>query len=210
MNGPGILLAWSLALIPFLIESASGGAIGFPGASKLGLVLLPWIALAGLPSGKEREEPDRKGLGSLSVLFLALPEVALGAGLDRASSTTAGLPREAWWTLAIAVIVAVCWKAAADRKGSRTRAFQGGLWTALVPGAAALHVALLWVPDVPGVTGDTLVEWIGRTNPLVWAARWTAERSLDPWGGIGAASIALLVWLLVGVLDQREIREGTR
>ncbi len=218
MNGPGILLAWSLSLLPILIESASGGAIGFPEASKLGLVLLPWIALAGLPHEKEREKPAERSRDALLTLVLALPPVALGAGLDVAAATSTGAPSEPYGTLSIAALVIVCWRAAADRKGSRTRALQGGLWTALVPGAAALHVALLWVPrgtrGASNSAADGMVsaalEWIGRTNPLVWIARWTADRSPDPWGGLGAASIALSVWLLVSLVDRREVREGIR
>ncbi|MSR61065.1 MAG: hypothetical protein EXS08_01285 [Planctomycetes bacterium] len=165
--------------------------------SLAALALLPWLALASAP--RSAAEPGR-WRATLYVALCALPPLALGAGLDLARGAD-GRP------LAVACCtgwVLLClWTAAAEcaAKSARARGGFAVAWLVLVPGAAALRVALAWVPlreGAPSVGGRLLF----ALDPLVWCHRWAradGRSALAPGEfalALGCAAMVLLVVLL--------------
>ena len=134
-------------LLSVLVPLAEGWFPALPAASASGaaLALLPWLALATLPRVGAPGDAARAPCEALLAGALALPPLALGAGLDlargaepRALAAFAGC---AWLALVLWVASAAC-----AVKAARARCVFGALWLALVPGAAALRLALAWVP----------------------------------------------------------------
>ncbi len=53
MGALALALAWVLSLLPLGLDALTDGELGVRGASRLGLTLLPWLALAGLPRARD-------------------------------------------------------------------------------------------------------------------------------------------------------------
>lgn len=195
--------AFLLALLVPLLEGSFSG-VSLARGSLAALALLPWLALAALPRASltrvplTRERPGaRRALReALFAGALALPPLALGAGLDLARGVE---PRALAAVCAGGWLVLVLWVAAAAHATSTARARTGFalLWLALVPGAAALRLALAWVPlgaswDAPGRTP------LFALDPLVWCHRWGRAGGLEVLAvgelalAVGAALLALL------------------
>jgi len=188
MTGAGLLSAWALSVLPFLLDAWSGGALGVPGASRLGLAALPWLALAGMPRAGPAEDAARTRRRALVPLALALPPLALGAGLDLAGH---GDARALALRGAVAAALILAWSVAAElARPAARRAPYGATWLVLVPASATLHVALAWVPlttssGAGGSAGAGASWWLA--NPLLWAFRWTRA------GGAGAGNGGVLL-----------------
>ena len=224
MSGPALALAWGLSFSLLALDavlSAQGAALVWPGASRLGLALLPWLALAGLPPAVELAAGDRPTGGSLRAALvpvaLALPLVAMGLGLDVASVTILGgesvtarlFPYAAPAAFALALVF--IWSCAAEcaRASRSARRIQGSAWLLLVPGLATVRCALVWAPRGGGGEleggGAWAVSLATLASPCVWVFDWmrALERFGTPPGLRGGAvvllGVACLVWAATSV-----------
>lgn len=188
---PALAAASLLSILPALLESATGGAIAFPGASSAAIALLPWLALAPLP----REAPLRNG--ALFAGAFSLPPIALGLGLDLAR----GFPgRELASAVVLGWLLLLAWTFSADlaARSPASRAVYSALWLLSLPGSAALRVALGWASGPRA--GAPAHAALASANPLIWIHRWGRAGGLEeePIGrGLGAALLALIVLGLV-------------
>jgi len=189
-----LLLAWGASLLALGLEPS--------GALRTGLVLLPWLALAGLPGGRTR------GLLSLA---LALPLLGVALGLDHAGGARFGSSDLLW--IGIAAAVLVLWTSAAveaREAGSGTRRLQAALWFLCVPGLAALWLAVVWSTRTgPGAETPAWARWIPRTSPVAWvldaaaAGRDAGRAGRD---GLFVLAITFLAWGTVRWRARRDAR----
>jgi len=191
-------VALALSLAPLALERF--GLLELAGAPRVGLALLPWLALAGLPRPASRELDA--GAAWLAPLA-ALPLVALAAAVDRAAPGPAG--SGAVWTAAVGLAL-VALLALAAARGARVFA---AAWFALVCAPTALATAFslsasggddaLGGGAGPAVVGAWFGAWLGAT-PLVWAARTIAggadDRGLGPLAPIGVAALLAAIALV--------------
>lgn len=180
-----LVLAWSLSVLPLVLGCLGGESLRIEGASRLGLALLPWVALAGIP-----RVPAEGGAGWIGVTALAVPPLALGAGLDLAGGAGRnGILLAGGAGIAILALLA----AGADlaRRDPVAHRVHAALWLLLLPGSAALLAALGWAA-APG-TGSVFapLEGLVRLDPLVWVHRWTRpegwEHAVDLLALLGAS-----------------------
>jgi hypothetical protein len=163
------LLASCLALV---LPWWSQGRFALEGGRQCAWVLLPWVALAGLP---RRAAAPRASV----VVALLLPVLALGAASDLASQR--GAADVAATSSAGLGMVMLLAHAARVAGGSRAHA---AAWCALVPGPAALALACGW-GGWSGCSGA------GAALPLGWAARAAAGHAAAPWAALAVACILL-------------------
>jgi hypothetical protein len=158
--------------------------------SYTALALLPWFALAPLPRTGAAREPWR---ATAFVGACALPPLGLGLGLDLARGLAPGALA---WSLAGGWLALVLWTASAELAPRAPRSRQGfaGLWLVLLPGSAALALALTWVPRL-GPDPPAPARWL-ELNPLLWCHRWGRAGGLEGLGG-GPAAFPLLSSVLV-------------
>lgn len=180
MGALALALAWVLSLLPLGLDALTDGELGVRGASRLGLTLLPWLALAGLPRARD----VRVAASWTAVPFLALPPVALGAALDLGAR---GAGELAWAALAgLALVVLLSWSA---RRGGARRAVA---WLGLVVLPPVLCTA--FALTTAGGTAPPLgaLVWVTERTPLGWA--WTGARpeSTFPFP-VGPLLVALLL-----------------
>ncbi len=183
MSSPGIVLAFGLSVLPLLLETASGGSLEVRGASRLGIALLPWLALAGVPRASEAGWH----LGPL----LALPPLALAASVDARGAL-------GWSDLLPALGAGVALIALLAFAAGRGRGVYGVLWTVLVAGLPALGVAF-GLSAAAGTPGPPpVLVWIALRTPLGWA--WEGARAGSAFAspafavGIGALLVAVTVF----------------
>ncbi len=209
MNGAALGLAWFLSILPASLDALTSGGLALEGASKLGLASLPWIALAGIPAVRGKGPAH----GPWPLVFSALPPLALGAGLDRASDPAGTSPFETGAGLLVSVLLVVSWAGVARRSAPRSRLVAGAFWFLLVPGLAALDAALEWVPrgagNDPSVVAGPSGTWIGRSSALVLVHRWSRDGYLDLWSAAICLAIAVLAWGVVVGLDRAAEAETT-
>jgi hypothetical protein len=148
------LLAALLSALPLVAEGA--GWYAPPAGSRLGVALLVWLALAGLPGRR-----GGTAAGAVAgVVALASPVLALAAVLDGAQGAQDRLPAAALG-LACAALLAP----GARRGGGR--AVHGVLWLVLVPGLPLLHAALTWASAPGGGAAPGVLPF--ALSPLEWA-----------------------------------------
>lgn len=152
-----VCVAWVLSVGALALPALTGGAVDPGAASPLGLALLPWLALAGMPRG-----------GSASTFLvlplLALPSLVLGAALG-GQAAPAGDLGGLVLPLACGVLLLALLSFSAVRGGW----LQAAAWSALVvlPPALAAAFALTGNDGVGGVPGP--VAFLARNGPLGWA-----------------------------------------
>lgn len=191
MGTLALLGAWILSVLPFFAETLSGGALAVEGASRFGLALLPWAALAGLPPPPVDSARAR---GPALALGLALPPLGLGLGLDAARGASL-------FTLATAaaagllILVLFLLAARAARRSVRARRVHALLWFLVVPLAAALWLALSWAAGASADASETL-PLAARFAPLVWIHGWTAAGGSPPTPLAALPTVAVLVGVL--------------
>lgn len=187
------LLSVLVPLCEALLPSAS-----LARGSLAALALLPWLVVLPWPrSGREGVEPlwHRPLFGAC----LALPPLCLGAGIDLARGVE---PRVLAATTAAAWLVLVLWSGAAACavRSPRARAAFATLWFLLLPGAAALRCALVWVPQRASTSAAGRAP-LFALDPLVWCHRWGRAGGLEQapllelFLALGAALLVLLVVL---------------
>ncbi len=203
MGARGLVVAWILSVLPLVLGCLGAGSLRIEGASLLGLTLLPWVALAGIPRASREG-----GAGWLGVIALAVPPLALGAGLDLAGGgDRTGILLAGGGGIAILALLA----AGADlaRREPRARRVHAGLWFLLVPATAALLAALGWAaaPGEGSVPG--LLAGVGRLDPLVWVHRWTRPEGLGEAVDI-AVLLGTLLLLAPGLVARGRIAEEPR
>ncbi|HEX6886421.1 MAG TPA: hypothetical protein VF530_23800 [Planctomycetota bacterium] len=148
------------------------------------LALLPWLLLAPAP-----RRPDAAPGGALTPALLALPPLALGAGVDLARGAAGG-------TLALAAgttwLALVLWTAAAERapRARPAAAWYASVWFLLVPFGLALRVALSWVPARGGAEPGRPA-WLAL-DPLLFLHRWGRAE------GLAELRPAECAWVLLG------------
>ncbi|MEW6072178.1 MAG: hypothetical protein AB1726_06210 [Planctomycetota bacterium] len=187
MSSGWAAVAWALSVLPFLAERLGGESLAIPGASRAGLVLLPWIALAGLP----RRSAAPGALPWTATTAFVLPPLALGAGLDILAGAARG---EVLGRCLVGGTLVALLALGAELAGEAGRRLHAVLWLVLVPGSAALLAALAWI-GAPG-TGSppVLLAELACCHPLVWAHR--AARAEPLLGAAGGLRPLLLVGLL--------------
>jgi len=187
MRAPALLLAFLLALAPLFGEAA--GLLAPRDGLRVFAVLLPWLALAGLPSrGAKRPE--------LPALLL-LPLLALAWAADRRAPGAARVTAPA--LAGFLAVPALC--AAAARGG----AVHGWLWALLVPVPAALAAAFL-LSGASGATGGPAGLGAGlAATPLVWAAGRLAGAAGDARADLTPLAVSALL-LGVALLEERRRR----
>ena len=167
------LSALAASLVPLLLPWFGDGELALAGGRSSVWVLLPWIALAGLPR--------RSGGPPLAWCAAALlPLFALGLAADLRAGRAAGeVLRAALPALGLALLLAA---AARRARGARLHAL---LWLALVPGAAALALVVeLFEGPLPALGA--------RATPLAWGARAAAGApDVAPWAALAAALLLL-------------------
>lgn len=209
--------AFLLSLLVPLLEGLLP-AVPLARGSLAALALLPWLALATLPRAERKDGVGEKNGADPSAppwwratLFagcLALPPLALGVGIDLARGAE---PLALAPAAAAAWVALVLWVGAAERaaRAARARAPFAWLWLALLPGAAALRLALAWVPlrasSVPAGRSPLFA-----LDPLVWCHRWGRPGALESpaYGELALAVLAAaLVLLAVTALASRPAAE---
>jgi hypothetical protein len=186
-----------LALLVPALESLTGATLAR--GSLAALALLPWLALAALP----RRAPcgSAAHVAALAGALASVP-VALGAGVDLArAADPRDLARAGLATFAALVL----WiAAAASAAGApRTRTAYGVAWLVLVPGLAALELALAWVP-LSGSAPAAAPARAWAVAPLVACRRWGSADGLESFGALDALLAPLAAALvLAGVLALR-------
>jgi hypothetical protein len=193
MRAPALLGAFLLALAPLFAEAAGLGAPR--DGARVFAVLLPWLALAGLPrgavAGRRAARPELPAL-------LLLPLGALAWAADRRAPGVAGVTVPA--LAGFAAVLAL--SAAADRGGP----LHALLWTLLVPVPAALAAAFLLTGASGALGGPAgLGAWLAAT-PAVWAALRLAGAGAS---GAGADLLPLAAGALllgVGLFEERRRR----
>lgn len=170
-----VLVALLASLAPLALPWFGAGELALEGGHSAAWVLLPWIALAGLPRRSS-------AVTATWALALVLPLLALGVASDlRAEASAADVARVAVVQVLLALLLA---DSARRARGTAPHAWG---WLVLVPGAAALELAA-------GIAGWDGVRSLARATPLVWCAR-TAAGAVDvaPWGAfaVGLALSAL-------------------
>ena len=205
MSGPWLAGAWGLSVLPFLLARATGGDLEVEGIAWFGLVLLPWLAVAGMPRHAPlpaTEPAVRPPAPWVGVAALALPALALGVGLDAAGGRS-----EVWLpaVLGVALVAGLAAGASGAARHPRARGIHAAAWLVLVPGTAALLVALGWI-GAPGA-GDApaFLRELARWNPLVWAH--AAASAGDP-GGAGLPLRPLLAVAVLGLAPLAGARRG--
>ncbi len=178
--------AFALALLVPLLEGLVPGLFLARG-SLAALAMLPWLALAPLPRKHGADAGPFRG--ALFVGCLALPPLALAAGLDLARGAE---PRAHALSVVGAWLALVLWVGAAERAAgvARARRAYAGLWLVLVPGAAALRLALAWAPLSQARAGSGSSAWFAL-DPLVWCHRWARPSGFE-------AQAALELGLVLG------------
>jgi len=181
--GPGRLGALYLAALAVpLLEGLFGLELALGPCAAL--ALLPWLLLAPAPRGA-----GGAPRGALVPALMALPPLALGAGVDLARGSAGGALALAAGTTWLALLL---WTAAAEQA---TRARPAGvryaaLWFVLVPLALALRVALSWVPARGGAEPGRPA-WLAL-DPLLFLHRWGRS------GGLAELRPAECAWVLLG------------
>ena len=188
----GFFLALGLSLAPLVFAAQFEQQLGQ--ASRLAMVWLPWIVLAGWPAAHGSAARDWPLL-----LAWALPVTALAAWYDRHLGL--GLGRlEA--TFAAGLLVSVTLGEARARAARGCVQSYGALWLVLVGILPALAVALAWG------AGTTIEEgasssWLASFSPLtaLWRDVQPVEGDLARQGvesavfcGSTLACLALLIW----------------
>jgi len=161
----GLLVAvvWGVSSAPLFLETLTDGELVIRGSSRAAWVLLPWMALAGLP----RTSTQRLASGR-SLLF-ALPILGLAAGLDFAEGES---PARLAWFLGGASLLCLGWAALADRaRGTGAmRSRYGWVWLLGVPLPLAYLTAFAWAPaHAASAAGSWPSCW--SLNPLIWVHR---------------------------------------
>jgi hypothetical protein len=201
-------ILWFLSVLPMVLDRFAGGGFVPEGASRLGLALLPWIALAGLPRGGRSDG----AAPWFAVAALALPPLALAAGLDVLRGAARGDVLVAWGG---GVLLVALLAAGADGvpSGARARSLHALLWLLLIPISATLLAALAWAAG-PGSAAPAvgLVE-LGRWNPLVWVHSWSGPGDLvapiaDARPLLAVALLALVPRIRSGAGRRARRREG--
>jgi hypothetical protein len=181
--------AFLLALAVPLLE-ALFPRLELTAGSLAALALLPWLLVALVPRTRASEAP----LGALAfVLALALPPLALGAGLDLARGAE---PRALALAGGTSLLVLALWCAAAElAAGARSaRGAFAAAWLVLVPGLAVLRFALDFVPSRVAESAPSAL--VFSLDPLVLCHGWGRAGGLA--GSVAApASVALLGAVLV-------------
>lgn len=184
-----LALAFALSFLPALLEFASGGALSFGESSHLALASLPWLALAGLPQRRGARGPTAS-----RAVAAALPPLTLAAGLDRASAGGGGVPLVLLGELGVALALIGLWAEVGWRSAARGGAFGALCWLCLVPGLAALRLALVFAPSTSGAppaAGPALL--LTRANPLYLFLEAARAGRLDAVGALVSLALALLV-----------------
>ena len=165
---------------------ATGGALG--AAGRAAVVLLPWLALVGLP--RSRTAAPRPLRSASLDLGMALPPLCVAARLDVARGVPAA---ELALVASCALALLFLWSLAAERarRGERRRSLFGLAWLCAVPGAAALHCALLWAAQ-PG-EGTSWVAAATVTTPLVWCHRWASAGAPPLAASLAGLALAVAV-----------------
>lgn len=165
-------VALSASCLPLLLPWWSQGELSLAAGRTCAWVVLPWVALAGVP----RRAPAPT---ASFVVALVLPLLALGAAADLAAERPVG---DVALTAGVGMGLVVLLSLAARRA-------EGGLahavaWWALVPAASALALTA-------EVVGWNTI-WQGTAAlPLGWAARSAGGAHIAPWGALAAALILL-------------------
>ncbi len=185
MGRPGLLGTWILSalLLAFVQVEAAPEVTG---VSRLGLVLLPWMA-SGLFPRADGAVPFP------SFLALSLPLLAIAAALDLRGGRTLG---ETIQLIGPAGLAWMLWAKARSVGGQQVG--YKVCWGLLVPGSAALLLALGWAgAGAPTHAVPQALGWLARLNPLVWT--WAATRSqglveagLDPLPVLAAAAVLVV------------------
>lgn len=183
--------AWCLSSCALLAAAAHEVAGAGAELGHLGLVALPWLALAGAPRGAARA--PRRGEGWLA-LSLAAPALAVAARLDLARGASA--PRAA--AAALGAVLAAALLRLAARGGAVTFAPAWLLAVALPPVVARL----------PDLAPPAWLAAAAAASPLELALRLALGEAVTP----GAASAALATCALLLALARvgRAPREAAR
>jgi hypothetical protein len=173
-----LALAFVLSLAPVALRLLADAGWAPEGVSLLGLALLPWIALAGLPRAAARAP---------AALGLALPALALAWSMD----TRGGAPAaEGLWTLGFGALLILLLERAANAGARGRRELHGGVWLALVPGLVLLGA----------IAGGGWLGAAADVSPLTWS--WTrAAAPAEPGlagAPLGPLAVALVLWALAG------------
>jgi hypothetical protein len=188
-----------------LLVLESSGLLDLGGGSRLALVLLPWLALAGLPrSARDCERPAPAALfwRSLLPLLHALPVLAAAAALDHAARQ-GGL--QGTLLLGIPLLLLLSFAAESARHGALRRGLYGALWLVLVPGGALLGAALTWGASQGALDPPSFVTAMAPASPLAWALG-----RVPPGGPTSAAPLLSALVLLVLGLAPLPARAGLR
>lgn len=180
--------AWALSILP--LTAPLGTQLGSE-VSRSALVLLPWLALIGLPRA-------RAGGSGLAVpLALLAGPLAVGLHLDLGRGAAVG---ELAWTAVPALSMAALLGVAAARAAGRpvTRAVYGALWLGVVAGVPIAAAVLGW-GGAPGGGGAAFLDLVATSSPLDWLVRRASGESGEAGRGGGAAALWRPLAVAVGL-----------
>lgn len=189
-------LGWTRVALPFALSLTPCALAWWRGAtfehvSMFGLMLVPWVAVAGWPGGS-------RAMLAPSVCA-AWPVLALGAALDaRAGASRTALGAASVW--AVAVLCALAWCATQPRR-RRALSLYELAWLALL--VAPVTAGFAFEFSLGRRVAPRLVAAFSEASPLGWAcsqARALARApDFFPW----SVCIATLLLVLAALADAR-------
>ena len=174
--------AWLASVLPLVCERLRVGELDFQSQSRLGWVLLPWLALIGLP------RTHRSAFAWLGVV-LAAP-VLVAAGLQDHLAGRAGVLQTAGVGCALLALLAL---AAHRACASPWKHAYGLAWSILVPGAVMLHVALTWGAGPGSEPATRAVSFLASASPLAWGFARMSGTAASPFAAIGAGLFLIVI-----------------
>ena len=154
---------------------------GLDGGSRLGLCLIPWMALAGWPHSRRPQARI-----TLVAIGLALAPLMLAVLTDQAA-----LSRDSFTEFGLGVVfVFLLVSAAAAAGASRARQMRyGSAWLALVLLLPLLGGAVDWIS---GET-PTVLAGIQHASPLDWAWAQATGGESSPWLPLALCALVLAI-----------------
>lgn len=191
-----LIVSWALGLLPLFPPLAAL----FPRElSRVGLVLLPWIALAGIPDvptpPRSRAARERSRELALCLALLG-PALAAAWALDRSlGHAGAGIAAGA----GAGLVLGLAWARSSAAHGVHEARYALA-WLIGVPGLALLAGVLAAAGSEAGYLGA-----LARTSPLGWAW-WRAAGGASP---AGAVIVVVLLALAGGAFARGSRAAGS-
>ena len=200
---PALVLAWLLSVLPVALPALG---VDLELDHPVALVLLVWLALAGLPRARtaSARQPGARPLAAAALALAPLAAALAGERALRGSPPSAALAPERGLqaslpisaldlaTLTGWVLVLLLAAGAARAAGERRH---GITWLVLVPGLPLAAAGLGWASSGGRGAAPRWLAWLADQSPLHWAQAWLVGEPQAA-SAVGPLAVAVLLWLL--------------